>query len=90
MFKFCTTRIFLLKKGYYLGSTSTYQDRSHRDSLLMTVGDDTEDEFIDCHEDCMLEDTLIRPVTPELYAMALLNFVEERSQHEDKIAQLIQ
>jgi len=56
----------------------------------MTVGEDTENKFIDCHEDCMLEDSLIRPAMPELCDMTLLNFVEERSQHEDKTAQLIQ
>ena len=90
VFKFCTTGPLLLKKGYYLGNTSNYADKSQRDSLLMTTGDDEENQLIDCHEDCMFEDTLIRSATPELYAMTLLNFVEERSQHEDKTAQLIQ
>ena len=90
VFKFCTTGPLLLKKGYYLGNTSNYADKSQRDSLLMTTGDDEENQLIDCHEDCMLEDTSIRAATPEQYAMALLTFVEERAQHEIKTAQLIQ
>ena len=54
----------------------------------MTLGDDTQNNYIDCHGDCMLKDTVVRPATPELFAMTLLTFLEERLQHEDLTALL--
>ena len=37
----------------------------------------------------MLKDTVVRPATPELFAMSLLSFLEEKLQHEDLTALLL-